>query len=189
MNAQELAPNFQHWKLGIQHNAIGIHTFKTSRPDRYDLKLDPGGFLVYLPGLILNGDYYFKKRPRHFLRFSAAYYRDSGFNHAGFAHAGWRWHGINKGRWSVSGGAGLTFFIRENWLRVYPDRQILDPFYGDRITKNDYWQYRFFPIVPEFNLHYRINDKLELDISMVPAAIVIDWQVGLRWVLKGKQKK
>lgn len=172
----------RHFKLGIQAMTLVIHTFKTSHPERYDLRLDKHGYTVFIPGIIVNADWYFwEKKPKMQLRFAGGWYKDSGFNNAGYIHAAIRRDFFKKeGRkWYLIAGLGPAFFMRENWNYLYPGR-IIDPFYGNRITKNNLYQYRFFPIGGEIDFIAELNDKWDLNFSMVPgapAAIVLKFGV------------
>ena len=173
-----------HWKLGTQAMGFTVHPFKTSRPDRYPLKLDPNGYFVVTPGIVLHGDWYYNPRQRSHLRIAAAWYLDSGLNHAGYAHIGYRYSFLKKERWEMSAGLGPAFFIRQNGNYIYPDRNRSDPFYGDRETRNRLFQYRWF-VGGELDLIYRLNDRWDLDFSLVPgypAAIVM--KGGVRFALE-----
>lgn len=163
-----------------------VHTFRTGNPQRYDLRLDDGGFLVLIPGLVVNADWYFwRKKPKMHLRFAASWYKDSGFNNAGYAHIALRrdfFKRPDKKRYFTAG-IGPAFFMRENWNRIYPGR-VQDPFYGDRVSKNDLYQYRFFPIGGEIDFLYTLNENWELDFSMVPGApAAIIFKFGARFKL------
>lgn len=171
-------------KLGIQKMGLVLHTFKTSRPDRYTLKLDPWGFFVYTPGVVINVDWYYKTGSKYHLRFAGGYYKDSGFNNAAYIHAAWRRRFFPHKKWEITAGLGPALFVRDNWNHVYPDRYQNDPFYGNRATKNGLYQYRFFPLGGELDFIYHFNKKLDLDVSIIPAipAAVI-MKIGLRFQL------
>jgi hypothetical protein len=173
----------RHFKLGVQIMTLVVHTFKTGNPQRYDLRLDKHGYTVFIPGIIVNADWYFwKNKPKMQLRFAGGWYKDSGFNNAGYVHAAIRRDFFKKeGRkWYLIAGLGPAFFMRDNWNYLYPGR-IIDPFYGDRITKNGLYQYRFFPIGGEIDFAAELNDKWDLNISMVPGApAAIVFKFGVR---------
>jgi len=158
----------RHFKLGIQAMTLVI---------------DKHGYTVIIPGIVVNADWYFwEKKPKMQLRFAGSWYKDSGFNNAGYVHAAIRRDFFKKeGRkWYVIAGLGPAFFMRDNWNYLYPGR-VLDPFYGDRITKNGLYQYRFFPIGGELDFTAELNDKWDLNFSMVPGApAAIIFKFGMR---------
>ena len=171
------------FRPGAQLMTLVVHTFRTGNPQRYDLRLDPGGFAVVIPGIVLNGDWYFwKNKPLMHLRFAGGWYKDSGFNDAGFVHVALRRDFFKKPgkKCYVTAGIGPAFFMRDNWNRIYPGR-VKDPFYGDRVSKNGVYQYRFFPIGGEVDLIWQLKKGRELDLSIipgVPAAII--FKIGIR---------
>jgi len=172
----------RHFKLGVQAMTLVVHTFKTGHPERYDLRLDKHGYTVLTPGIVINADWYFwKKKPKMQFRFAGSYYKDSGFNHAGYLHMAIRRDFFKKeGRkWYLITGLGPAFFIRENWNILYPGR-VLDPFYGDRTTKGGKYQYRFFA-GGEIDFVSQINEKWDLNFSMVPGApAAVIFKFGVR---------
>ena len=173
----------RHFKVGLQAMSFVIHTFKTGNPQRYDLRLDPGGFVVAIPGAVALGDWYFwKKKPKMHLRFEGGWYKDSGFNDAWFIHTAIRRDFFKKpGRkFYLTAGIGPAFFMRDNWNHIYPGR-VQDPFYGNRETANGLYQYRFFPIGGEVDFVWELNENWDVDLSIVPgapAAIII--KIGAR---------
>ena len=177
------ATDERHFKLGVQAMTLVVHTFKTGHPERYDLRLDKHGYTVFIPGIVVNADWYFwKEKPKMQLRFAGGWYKDSGFNNAGYVHAAIRRDFFKKeGRkWYLIAGLGPAFFMRDNWNYIYPGR-VLDPFYGDRVTKNGLYQYRFFPVGGEIDFTAELNDKWDLNFSMVPGApAAIIFKFGLR---------
>ncbi len=183
LHAQQDTTAARTFKIGLQTMTFVVHTFKTGNPQRYDLRLDPGGFVVFIPGPVVNGDWYFwRKKPKMHLRFSAGWYKDSGFNNAGFVHAALRrdfWKKQGK-KFYVTAGLGPAFFVRENWNRIYPGR-VLDPFYGDRTTKNEKYQYRFFPLGGEVDFIWQLKNDWEIDVSVIPGApAAVIFKAGVR---------
>lgn len=176
----------RHFHVALQAMTFVVHTFRTSNPQRYDLKLDKAGFVVFVPGVVAKGDWYFwRKKPKMHLRFEGSWYKDSGFNDAAYIHVGLRRDFFKREgkKFYVSAGLGPGFFVRENWNKLYPYR-VKDPFYGERETKNRAYQYRFFPLAGDIDLLWALNEKWEFDLAIVPAVpAAVIFKVGARYQL------
>jgi hypothetical protein len=163
------------WHLSVQYLGLTLHPEGGSTPEEYPLKLDKKAYLVLSVGAAANADY--RLNDRFFFRVTSSLYRDCAFVTAGCLHAGpriqghWRGNGFNVG-------IGPIFSFRRDWHRFkgYVD----DDFYGDRVWKG--WQHRLYMTALELEYLRRINDRMELQWSLIPGApLVITSLVGVRF--------
>ncbi len=165
------------WYLSIQYLGLTYHPGGGTTPEIYPLKLDKKAYLDIEVGIVAKIDYSLGKYA--FLRIVSSLYKDCAFVTAGCIHMGPRFQYSWK-KSSVNLGIGPIFSFREDWHQFseYQD----DDFYGDRV--NGRWQYRYFPTAIELEFLHKINDRMELQYSLIPGApLVITSLFGLRFHL------
>lgn len=163
------------WHLSFQYIGLTYHPNGGIAPEIYPLKLDSRAYWVLEPGGAINADYYISNS--YFCRLSAATYLDCAFVPAGYFHIGMRGTIIYKGKHQINGGMGPTFIYREDWHQFKEYKG--DTFYGDRVYGN--WQYRFILYGGEFEYLYKLNDKVQLQYSIIPGIpIVLTSKIGVR---------
>jgi hypothetical protein len=165
------------WYLSLQYLGLTYHPGGGTTPEIYPLKLDKKAYLDLEIGIVAKIDYSLGKYA--FLRFTSSLYKDCAFVTAGCIHLGPRLQYCRK-RSSVNLGIGPIFSFREDWHQFSEYQG--DDFYGDRVDGR--WQYRFFPAAVELEYLYKINDRVELQYSLVPGApLVITSLFGVRFNL------
>lgn len=164
-------------QISLEYLGLTYHPEGGNTPQIYPLKMDRKAYLVLDVGLAANLDYFISEHL--FFRFTASLYKDCAFVTAGCLHTGPRVEcSLGKNRINVGMGPILSF--RGDWHRFgeYED----DEFYGDRVYKG--WQYRFFPTALEIEYLRKINEKMELQWSLIPGApLVITSMFGIRFKL------
>jgi len=161
--------------LSLQFVGFTFHPTGGNTPEIYPLKLDKKAYFVLEVGLALNLDYYLNDNL--FIRTSVAHYRDCAFVPAGYFHVGIRGTILKKGKHQIIGGIGPTLLYREDWHQFSEYKG--DEFYTNHIYNK--WQYRFIVYGGEFEYLYKLNDKIELQYSLIPGIpIVMTSKIGIR---------
>ncbi len=162
------------WQWSLQYLGLTYHPDGGNTPEVYPLKLDKKAYLVLDVGVAANLD--FRLGDNGFFRFTGSLYKDCAFVTAGCLHMGPRFQ-FSWRRNSLNGGIGPIFSFRRDWHRF--EQYVDDEFYGRRIYKG--WQYRFYMTAVEFEYLRRINDRLELQWSLIPGVpLVITSMFGVR---------
>jgi len=161
--------------IGIQFTGISIHPGGAAHSDIMPLKIDEAGLFVINPGLRLNFEYFFF-RDIFSIKFAQGFYGDCTMSFGGFSHIGIRGRIFQRGNHTIRGGIGPTYLFRRNWYR-------LDGYLGNdnffRGTPDNTWQWRFLWYGGELEYYYKISERTELMVSMVPFYPVII-QFGVR---------
>jgi hypothetical protein len=166
------------WYVSLQYFGLTFHPGGGSFPESYPLKLDKKGYFVPNVGATANIDYQLNNR--FFLRGEVAGYMDCAYLPSFFAHIGFRWEAIKWGKHTFNGGIGPTYLIRGNWFNKI-ERYRGGDFLDKRVTKNGQWQHRFFVFGGEVEYLYRLNEKWQLQTSIIPGyPAVITMKVGAR---------
>jgi hypothetical protein len=156
-----------------------FHPGGGSMPQNYPWKLDERANNVLNLGVALSYDWAWK---RHiFWRIAGGYYADCAALPAGYIHIGFRWEALRFGRHTFNGGFGPGFLFRKDWHQFTAYRG--DNIYGERVYQG--WQYRLTPVIGEVEYLFKINEKLQLQYSVLPAypAAVVS-KMGIRWHLR-----
>ena len=148
--------------FSLEYLGFSLHPGGGSMPQHYPLKVDAKAWLVLQVGVVANYDVEISKR--FFIRSAAGYYSDCAFLPSGFLHLGIRWTAIRRGRHEFNIGLGPTFLFREDWHQ-FPEYKD-DAIFGNRVSGK--WQYRFIFYGGEFEYLYRLNDRWQLQYSVVP---------------------
>jgi hypothetical protein len=175
-NKQSITEN--KWYVSLQYMGLTFHPGGGSFPESYPLKWDKKGYLVPQIGGVAQVDYQLNNR--FFVRGAMAGYMDCAYLPSFFAHIGLRWEAIKWGKHTFNGGIGPTYLIRGNWFNKV-ERYRGGDFLDKRFTKNGLWQHRFFVFGGELEYLYRLNDKWQLQTSIIPGyPAVISMKVGAR---------
>jgi len=161
--------------ISFQYIGLTFHPEGGNTPEIYPLKFDKKAYFVLEVGGVVNMDYYFSNTM--FIRASVAHYRDCAFVPAGYFHLGFRGTFFHRGKHQINGGIGPTLSYREDWHQ-FPEYQG-DTYYGDRVKGR--WQYRFIIYGGEFEYLYQLNDKVQLQFSVIPGIpIIVTSKFGVR---------
>ncbi len=166
------------WYWSFQYLGVTYHPDGGTTPEVYPLKLDPRAFVVLNVGIAGNLDYTLNHR--FFLRATCTLYKDCAFVTAGGIHLGPRVQ-FSWPRDQMNIGVGPIFCFREDWhqFEVYTT----DDFYGERV--NGRWQYRFFPYALELEYLHKLNERLQIQYSLIPGApLVMTSMIGLRFRIR-----
>jgi hypothetical protein len=136
--------------------------------DKYSYRLDDEGRIVALPGIKSSLDIKLSDEilGSDIFRAGFAYYRDCMDQESGVLHFGLRWTLFEAGNFNMDVGLGPTLFYRKSWNQFsfyYED--------GFLVESDDFlpgYQHRFL-VFGDFDLKYKLNEKFEAIVSIIPA--------------------
>lgn len=150
--------------IGLRLFGLSIHPHsERENASIMPLRLDPEAYLVQNLGAILSYEK-FIYRDLFSAKLALALYSDCAARLGGFVHLGLRGRIFQFRRHSFYGGLGPTFIFRRNWLEIedYKDQKL---FKGSR---DDRYQYLFLWYGGEFEYHYRLSERLDAILSLIP---------------------
>jgi hypothetical protein len=148
-------------------------------------KIDKNGVAVVNLGLYF-GYEKFVHKDKVSLKVITAYYSDCGGLFSGLVHVGVRGVILQLDKFSINGGLGPTFIYRRSWYSKF-DNYVNSGFYSGNET--DFWQYKFLWYGGEIEFNYKLNEFLDLSVTLVPGyPKLIDVSIGVRYRFGDKMK-
>jgi hypothetical protein len=146
--------------INVKYIGLSGHLKVSPHPHLYTRKIDKKGFTVLNIGVIAGVERNFIKN-WFSVKFVQAVFSDCASQPAGFTHIGVRFSFANKNH-HFSIGNGPTIFYRKDWLDL--------PGYVDEglFKRKDKVQYIFFWYAGEVEYNYRINEKMDIGITIIP---------------------
>ncbi|CAN5913168.1 hypothetical protein BH24BAC1_BH24BAC1_03160 [soil metagenome] len=151
----------QRQALTVKAFGLSYHLKPARNPDLFPNRLDKQGLAVLNYGLLTGYDRYVYREVLH-VRVQQGLYADCTASFAGFWHLGWRARLLQAGRHTLNGGIGPTLVFRRDWNRI--------PGYEDDgyFRQGRGWQYKFYWYAGELEYNFRVNQKSEFSLTLVP---------------------
>ena len=161
-NAQTAASSPKH-ALSLWVFGISTHPDPGPGKEVYSRKLSSDGATVVNPGLAVAYDR-FLIGDRLAARVSISGASDCRSVFAGLAHLGLKIRLLQLGRASLGASVGPMLYVRQSWHRF-------DNYSGANTAFQtwDQWQYIAAPVGGSLEFNYRISDRTELSMSVLPA--------------------
>lgn len=158
----------------VKFFGLSVHLKESPYPEIFPNRLDEKGYLTVNYGALVGYDR-FIVRDVHAIRVEQGLYADCSASLAGFTHLGWRGRIFKKNRHSMNGGIGPTLVYRRDWNRL---EGYTDAGYFNKIGE---WQYKFYWYAGELEYNYKLKEKMDLSVSIVPGLPeLVSVAVGVR---------
>lgn len=174
----EAKADMQRFAVGVKFLCFSSHPLTSPNAHLMPLKADSKGIFVYNPGGTLNAEVFLLKNILS-IKFVQGLYGDCAMRFLGFSHLGFRLRLLNIKRFSLNFGIGPTLIYRQSWFH-FPEYDTSEKYMKGSSFEN--WEYLFIWYGGEIEMNYRIKDKWDISVSVVPCGIkLININAGFRY--------